>query len=66
MKTNWYNSLELWFAAGLLMLSLSMFVERYLVPNDATKFIAGVLLGLSVAANIMAIVLLPNELKNRS
>ena len=66
MKMHWYNSLELWFVVGLLMISLSVFVERYLVPSDASKFIAGLFLGLSMAANIMALVLLPNELKNRS
>lgn len=65
MKTRWFNSVELWFALGLLVLNLSFGVERYASPGEVSSFIQGLLLGLSAAASILAIILLPAELKKR-
>ena len=61
----WFNSVEVWFVFGLLALNLSFVVERYAPPSSLGKFLQGLLLGLSIAANIFAIVLLPGELKKR-
>ncbi len=66
MRTRWFNSMELWFALGLLALNLSFVLERYAPLGDVSKFMQGVLLGLSIAANILAIILLPAALKVRS
>lgn len=66
MKKHWYNNLEVWFVTGLLSLGLSALFDRYLVAGEATKLIAGVLLGLSLAANIVAIIMLPNAIKDRT
>ncbi len=66
MKTRWFDSVELWFALGLLALNLSFMVERYAQLNDVSKFMQGLLLGLSIAANVLAIILLPAALKARS
>ncbi len=66
MKTPWFNSMELWFALGLLALNMSFVVERYAPLSDVSKFMQGVLLGLSIVANILAIILLPATLKARN
>ena len=66
MKTRWFNSMELWFALGLLALNMSFVVERYAPLSDVSKFMQGLLLGLSIAANILAIILLPTALKARN
>ena len=66
MNTRWFNHMELWFALGLLALNMSFVVERYAPLSDASKFMQGLLLGLSIAANILAIILLPATLKARS
>ncbi len=66
MKTRWFNSMELWFALGLLALNMSFVVERYAPLSDVSKFVQGLLLGLSIAANILAIILLPATLKARN
>ena len=65
MKTRWYNSTELWFALGLLALNLSFVIERYAPSSDMSKFAQGLFMGLSIAANILAIILLPARLKPR-
>jgi len=65
MKTRWYNSMELWFAVGLLALNLSFVIERYAPPSDLSRFAQGLFIGLSIAANILAIILLPARLKQR-
>jgi hypothetical protein len=66
MNTRWFNSVELWFALGLLALNLSFVIERYAPSGDASKFMQGVFLGLSIAASVLAIILLPTELKKRN
>ncbi len=66
MKNKWFNSMELWFALGLLALNLSFVVERYVPTSNLTAFLQGLLLGLSIAANIFAILLLPARLKPRN
>ncbi len=66
MKTRWFNSMELWFALGLLALNMSFAAERYAPLSDVSKFMQGLLLGLSIAANILAIILLPATLKARN
>jgi len=66
MKNKWFNSMELWFALGLLALNLSFVVERYVPASKLTAFLQGLLLGLSIAANIFAILLLPARLKPRN
>jgi hypothetical protein len=58
--------MELWFALGLLALNMSFVVERYAPLGDVSKFMQGLLLGLSIAANILAIILLPAALKARN
>ena len=63
MKNKWFTSMELWFAMGLLALNLSFVVERYAPSSDFSKFLQGLLLGLSITANIIAIILLPARLK---
>jgi len=63
MNNKWFTSMELWFALGLLALNLSFVVERYSPSSDFNKFLQGLLLGLSIAANIIAIILLPARLK---
>jgi hypothetical protein len=65
MNTRWYNSTEVWFALGLLALNLSFLIERYAPPSDLSKFAQGLFIGLSIAANILAIILLPVRLKQR-
>jgi hypothetical protein len=65
MNNKWFTSMELWFAMGLLALNLSFVVERYFPISDFSKFLQGLLLGLSIAANIIAIILLPSRLKPR-
>jgi hypothetical protein len=59
MNTRWSNSTELWFALGLLALNMSFVIERYTPPSDLSEFAQGLFLGLSIAANILAIILLP-------
>jgi hypothetical protein len=66
MKTRWFNCMELWFALGLLALNVSFMVERYAPLSDPSRFTQGLLLGLSIAANILAIILLPAALKARN
>ena len=63
MNNKWFYSMELWFTMGLLALNLSFVVERYFPTSDFNKFLQGLLLGLSIAANIIAIILLPGRLK---
>ena len=46
---------DLWLALGLLTLSLSFVVEHYAPPTTMTEFVTGLLLGLSVAANLYGI-----------
>jgi hypothetical protein len=58
--------MELWFALGLLALNMSFVVEHYAPLSDVSKFMQGLLLGLSIAANILAIILLPAALKARN
>jgi len=41
-------------------------VERYVPASNLTAFLQGILLGLSIAANIFAILLLPARLKPRN
>ena len=65
MKPRWFNSMELWFALGLLALNLSLVIERYAPPGDLSRFAQGLFIGLSIAANTLAIVLLPARLKQR-
>jgi hypothetical protein len=65
MNTRWYNSTEVWFALGLLALNLSFVIERYAPPSDLSKFAQGLFIGLSIAANLLAIILLPARLKQR-
>jgi hypothetical protein len=65
MKTRRYNSTELWFALGLLALNLSFVIERYAPPSDMGKFAQGLLMGLSIATNVLAIILLTARLKQR-
>ncbi len=65
MKTRWFNSMELWFAVGLLALNLSFVIDRYAPPTDLSRFAQGLFIGLSIAANILAIILLPARLKQR-
>jgi hypothetical protein len=65
MKARWYNNLELWFVLGLLALNLSLVIERYAPPSALSEFVQGVFIGLSIAANILAILLLPARLKQR-
>ena len=59
MKPRWFNSMELWFALGLLALNLSFVIERYAPPSALSRFAQGLFIGLSIAASILAIVLLP-------
>ena len=66
MKNKWFNSMELWFALGLLALNLSFVIERYFPASNFSNFLQGVLLGLSIAANIIAILLLPARVKPRT
>jgi hypothetical protein len=63
MKTQWFNSIELWFTLGLLALNLSFVIERYALAGEVSKFFQGLFIGLSIAANIMAIILLPARVK---
>jgi len=65
VNTRWYNSTELWFALGLLALNLSFVIERYAPPSDMSEFAQGLFIGLSIAANLLAIVLLPARPKPR-
>ena len=65
MKSRWFNSMELWFALGLLALNLSFIIERYASPSALSEFVQGLFIGLSMVANILAIVLLPARLKRR-
>ena len=65
MKTRCFNSMELWFAVGLLALNLSFVIDRYAPPTDLSRFAQGLFIGLSIAANILAIILLPARLKQR-
>ena len=57
--------MELWFAIGLLTINLSFVAERYIPASDFSNFLQGLLLGLSIAANIIALILLPARLKPR-
>jgi len=55
MMMRLFNSIEMWLALGLLALSLSFAVERYAPLTPATEFVTGLLIGLSVAANLYGI-----------
>ena len=58
--------MELWFTMGLLALNLSFVIERYFPVNDFSKFLQGLLLGFSIAVNIIATLLLPDRLEPRN
>jgi hypothetical protein len=58
--------MELWFALGLLALNASFVIERYAPPSDAMRFLQGLFIGLSIAANVLAIILLPAEIRRRN
>ncbi len=49
------NRIEVWLTLGLLALNLSFAIERYAPSNPVSEFVTGLLIGLSVAANIYAI-----------
>ncbi|HTY01640.1 MAG TPA: hypothetical protein VMG09_16565 [Bacteroidota bacterium] len=51
----WYSNMDVLLAIGMLALSVSIVIERYIPHGDLSDFFQGVLVGISIVANVIAI-----------